>query len=131
VWLICLFPSGIYWVINPYYDISRVVAALSDAKQNYPNNMECVHPGLCHFYTILKPQEFGLDIDVVLFWFGDGLHFCSIRVGPFGHRANYFEEMANFKAFTQRVQSARKLATHHLVQQGQSDASSKTYYTLY
>jgi len=96
-------PSGIYWVVNPYYDISGVVATLSDAKQKYPNNMECAHPGLCEFYTILKPQDFGPDIDVVLFWFRDGLLFCSIGVGPFGRRANYEEEMKNFKAFTQKV----------------------------
>jgi len=98
-------PSGLYLVINPYYDMYGVVATatLSDAKQKSPNNMEGAHPGLCYFYGILKAQDFGPDIDVVLFWYREGTHFCAIGVGPFGHQVNYKEEMLNFKAFTQKI----------------------------
>ncbi len=96
-------PSGLFLVIHPHYDICGVVATLSDAKQKSPNNMEHTHPGLCHFYGILKPQDFGPDIDVVFLWFGAQSQYCAIGVGPFGHQANFKEEMENFKAFTQKI----------------------------
>jgi len=96
-------PSGFYLVIHPHYDTSGVVATLLDAKQKYPNNMECVHPGLCHFHFMMKPQDFGPDIDIVFLWFGNQSQFCAIGVGPFGRQANFEAEMLHFKAFTQNI----------------------------
>jgi len=96
-------PSGLYLVIHPHYDTCGVVATLSDAKQKSTNNMECAHPGLCHFYFMMKPQFFGRDIDVVFLWFGNQLQYCAIGVGPFGRQANFKEEVENFKAFIQQI----------------------------
>jgi len=61
----------IYWVINPYYEISRVVAKLSGAKKKHKNNVESMHIDFCHFYDIVMTQDYGLDFDVVLFWIKD------------------------------------------------------------
>jgi len=96
-------PSGLYLVIHPHYDTCGVIPTLSDAKQKSPNNMEGVHSGLCSFYFMLKPQDFGPNIDVVFQWFGNQSQYCAIGVGPFGRRADFNEEMANFKAFTQKI----------------------------
>jgi len=60
-------PTGIFWVINLYQASEGIIATLSGAKQKQPNNMEGVHPGLHYFYGLLKPQDFGILIDVILF----------------------------------------------------------------
>jgi len=86
-------PSGLYLVIHPHYDMCVVVATVSDAKQESPNNMECAHPSLCCFHGIMKPQDFGPDINAVFLWFGKQSQYCAIGVRPFGHQANFKEEM--------------------------------------
>jgi len=96
-------PSGLYLVIHPHYDMCGVVAMLHTAKQMFPDNMECAHSSLCRFYFMIKPQDFGPDIDVVFLWFGEQSQYCAIGVGPFGRQANFEEEMLHFKAFIQNI----------------------------
>jgi len=97
-------PHGIYWVINPFQESGGVFAKLTGSKMKYPVDMSSVHPGLFHFYELLKPMEFGPLIDVVLFWFGAENQYCAIGVGPFGRVPNYEEEIMKFRQFTSHIQ---------------------------
>ena len=92
-------PMGIHWVINPYQASDGVLVVLSGVKQKHPNNMEGVHPGLLYFYGLLKMQDFGVLIDVVLFWFGSNLQYCAIGLGPFGRMPDHEQEMKKFSEF--------------------------------
>ena len=97
-------PMGIHWVINPYQASDGVLVVLSGAKQKHPNNMEGVHPGLLYFYGLLKTQDFGVLIDMVLFWFGSDLQYCTIGVGPFGRTPDHEQEMKKFSELAKKIQ---------------------------
>jgi len=107
-------PTGMYCVLNPYQDSHGILAVMTGAKQKYPNNFEGAHEGLLHFYRILKPQEFGPMIDVVLFWFRAGnTYYSAIGVGPFGLTPNTVEEAKHFREFCDRIQLPD--SWHHLI----------------
>ncbi len=96
-------PTGIFWVINPYQVSDGATVTMSGAKQKQPNNMEGIHPGLSYFYGLLKPQDFGVLIDVVLFWFGPDLQYCAIGIGPFGRTPDHEQEMKKFGEFAKKI----------------------------
>jgi len=97
-------PHGVFWVINPYQESDGVAATLIGSKLKCPMDMESVHPGLCHFYDLLKPKTFGPLIDVVLFWFGNSHQYCALGIGPFGCVHNHEEEIKRFHKYTQHIQ---------------------------
>jgi len=97
-------PHGVFWVINPYQESDGVAATLIGSKLKCPMDMESVHPGLCHFYDLLKPKTFGPLIDVVLFWFGNSHQYCALGIGPFGRVHNHEEEIKRFHEYTQHIQ---------------------------
>jgi len=107
-------PTGVYCVINPDQESHGIVAVMTGAKQKSPNNFEGAHNGLIHFYMLLKPQEFGTMIDVVLFWFRAGnVYYSAIGVGPFGLTPNSEEEVKHFREFCDKNQLPD--AWHHLI----------------
>ena len=97
-------PAGIYWIINPFQESQGVLAKLSGAKQKYPDNLEGTHPTLQHFYGLLKSQDFGVTVDVILFWFAN-LRYSSIAVGPFGLNSTeqMNMEMQRFRQFCKEI----------------------------
>jgi len=84
-------------VVNPYQASDGVYAKLTRSKLKCPLNLEEVPIRLHHFYSLLKPVEFGPTIDMVIFWFGSQNQYCAIVVGPFGRVSNYQEEMLQFQ----------------------------------
>ncbi len=106
-------PHGLFWVINPYQESDGIFAHLTGSKLKSTFDPDSVHPGLRHFYNLLKPKDFGPIIDVVLFWFGSDNQYCAIGVGPFGRVPNWEEEMFKFREYTGHIQVPE--AWFHLV----------------
>jgi len=86
---------------------------LTRSKLKSTFDPDSLHPGVHHFYNLLKPKDFGPLIDVVLFWFGSDNQYCAIGVGPFGHVPNWQEEVYQFRKFTKQIQVPN--AWFHLV----------------
>jgi len=76
------------------------VATFIQLKLKYLLDMEDVHPGLCYFYSILKPQievwTHHLTI-FVLVWKKSAI---AIAVGPFNHEENAQEEIMQLVKYT-------------------------------
>jgi len=98
-------PIGMYCVINPCQDSHWHTCCNDGAKQMYPNNFEDGQNGVLHFYMLLKPQDFGTMIGMVLFWFHAGsTYYSAIGFGPFGLTPNSNEEMKHFHEFCDKIQ---------------------------